>query len=237
MNCTILKMDDQDRIGTIEKYRNGYLEYGYSPKTLGWDKGRQDIRFEILLSFFEWQGKSILDIGCGFGDLNRILLQRNAGNYNYTGIDLVPELIEEGQQQYSQKYIKFINADFLEYTFTQTFDIVVASGIFNHKFSSGQNDLFVERVLKKAYSICKEGIAFDFLSDKVDYRYNHTYHNNPERILGLAYKLSRNVSLRNDYMPFEFCLYVGKDDSFEKTDAIFNVYKQRARKNNLKMDL
>jgi len=103
----------------------------------------------------------------------------------------------------------------------------LASGIFNHKFPSQGNDLFLGGVLKKAWSLCKVGFAFDFLSDKVDYRYDHTYHNNPERILGLGYGLSRNVVLRNDYMPFEFCLYVGKDDSFDRADAVFTAHKLR----------
>ena len=227
MTDTTLKMDDQDRTGTVEKYRKGYAEHGYSPKTLGWDKGRQDIRFKVLLSFFEFRGKSILDIGCGFGDLNRVLSQENGDDYQYLGVDLVGELIDEGRRHYPQENIRFLNADFLEYPFKETFEIVVASGIFNHKFDSGENDLFVDRVLKKAWSLCTEGFAFDFLSDKVDYRYDHTYHNNPERILGLAYELSRNVSFRNDYMPYEFCLYVGKDDSFDRADAIFNIHKKR----------
>jgi SAM-dependent methyltransferase len=221
------KMDDQDRAGTIEKYRKGYAEYGYSPKTLGWEKGRQDIRFEVLLSFFESHEKSILDIGCGFGDLNRVLFRENGGSYRYLGVDLVSELIEEGRRHYPQENIRFLNADFLEFQFKENFDIIVASGIFNHRFDSGGNDLFIERVLKKAWALCTEGLAFDFLSDKVDYRYVHTYHNNPGRILELAYGLSRNVSIRNDYMPFEFALYVGKDDSFDRADAVFNVHKRR----------
>ena len=227
MTDTTLKMDHKDRAGTVEKYRKGYAEHGYSPKTLGWDKGRQDIRFEVLLSFFEFRGKSILDIGCGFGDLNRVLSRKIGDSYQYLGVDLVGELLDEGRRHYPQENIRFLNADFLEYPFKETFNIVVASGIFNHKFDSGENDLFVERVLKKAWFLCTEGVAFDFLSDKVDYRYDHTYHNNPERILGLAYGLSRNVSFRNDYMPFEFCLYVGKDDSFDRADAIFNIHKKR----------
>lgn len=33
------KMDDQDRAGTIEKYRKGYAEYGYSPRPLAGKKG------------------------------------------------------------------------------------------------------------------------------------------------------------------------------------------------------
>lgn len=226
MNNTTLGMDNQDRVGTVEKYRKGYEQHGYSPKALGWDKGRQDIRFKVLLSFFECRGKSILDIGCGFGDLNRVLHRKIGDSYKYLGIDLVGELIDEGRCQYPQENIRFLNSDFLEYPFTETFDIVVASGIFNHKFASGNNDFFVERVLKKAWNLCTEGFAFDFLSDKVDYRHEHTYHNNPEHILRLAYGLSRNVVLRNDYMPFEFCLHVGKDDTFDRTDAIFKTHKR-----------
>jgi SAM-dependent methyltransferase len=217
-------MSESDIAGIINKYSNSYKEHGYSPKALGWDKGRQDIRFEVLLSFFKCQGKSILDIGCGFGDINRVL-SRQAISYNYTGIDLVSELIVEGQRHYPQKNIRFLNADFLEYSFTENFDIIVASGIFNQKFKSGENDYFVEKVFKKAWSLCTNGIAFDFLSDKVDYRHEHTYHNNPERILGIGYTLSRNVALLNNYMPFEFCIYVGKDQSFDKADAIFKAYK------------
>ncbi|QWD13011.1 class I SAM-dependent methyltransferase [Polynucleobacter paneuropaeus] len=223
-------MNNIDRDLTIEKYREGYQKYGYSPKSLGWDKGRQKIRFEILLSFFECAGKSILDIGCGFGDINQTLSQKTSNAYSYFGIDLVDELINEGRSRYQSDHIRFITADFLEYSFTEKFDIIVASGIFNHKFISEDNDKFVEKVLKKAFSLCTEGVAFDFLSDKVDYCHSHTYHNSPERILGLAYKLSRNICLRNDYMPFEFSIFIGKDDHFNPADAIFNVYKKRISK-------
>ena len=225
-----IKMNRYDLAQTVNKYREAYENFGYSPLTLGWDKGRQDIRFETLLSFFECQGKSILDIGCGFGDLNRVLSNKVGIYYDYTGVDIVGELIDEGRRHYDQRNITFLNVDFLEHEFERTFDIVIASGIFNHKFDSGENDLFVDKVFEKAWAICNEGFAFDFLSDKVDYRHSHTYHNKPERILGLAYKLSRNIALRNDYMPFEFCLYVAKNDGFDKDEGVFNSYKKRMSK-------
>ncbi len=222
-----LKIHDSYRDQIVKKYTNNYLKYHYSPKTLGWQKGRQDIRFEILLSFFECKGKKILDIGCGFGDLNRVISKKYGSSYQYLGIDIVDVLVKEGRLRYPQKNINFLNADFLDYSFKSDFDIVVASGIFNLKFDRGTNDLFVKKVLNKAWKICKDGIALDFLSDKVDYKYKHTYHNNPEQILKIAYGLSRNVVLRNDYIPFEFCLFVGKDDSFSKNEVIFNAYKNK----------
>lgn len=68
------------------------------------------------------------------------------------------------------------------------------------------------------------GITFDFLSDKVDYQYEHTFHSSPERILGYVYSKSRNVILRNDYMPFEFSVFIFKDDSFKSEDTVFHRY-------------
>lgn len=45
------------------------------------------------------------------------------------------------------------------------------------------------------------------------------------KILEMAYKLSRNIILRNDYMPFEFSIVIFKDDSFSKEDTLFTKYK------------
>lgn len=73
--------------------------------------------------------------------------------------------------------------------------------------------------------LCSDGLAFDFLSDKVDYRHEHTFHSSPEKVLEIAYKYSRNIVLRNDYMPFEFAIIIFKDDGFDKQDTVFHRYK------------
>ena len=211
---------------TISKYRKLYTKFGYSPKSLGWDKGRQDIRFESLLSFFDCRNKSILDIGCGFGDLNRILQKLYGSEYSYVGLDLVDEFIKEARLRYHGGNIEFILADYLGYNFTERYDIIIGSGIFNNKFVCESNDAFIENVMSKSKFLCNEGFAFDFLSDKVEFKYDHTYHSSPEKVLSIAYSLSRNIVLRNDCLPFEFSLCVYKDDSYEKSDAVFNRYKK-----------
>jgi ubiquinone/menaquinone biosynthesis C-methylase UbiE len=66
-------------------------------KSLGWNKGKQDVRFEILTSQYDFAGKSILDIGCGFGDINLMLNAHYGTNYTYHGIDLVEDLVTEGR--------------------------------------------------------------------------------------------------------------------------------------------
>jgi SAM-dependent methyltransferase len=219
-------LSKQDLENTINNYRNRYLEYGYSPKTLGWDKGKQDIRFEILTSFFNCQNSNILDIGCGFGDLNKTLIQHYGDNYCYFGIDLVEDLIAQAKKIYSKENVQFLIGNFLEKKIDSNIDIVFASGIFNESLEYTNNYIFIEEVMKKSFDIAAKGLAFDFLSDKVDYKKAHTFHSSPEKILSLAYKLSRNVIIRNDYFPFEFSLCIYKDESFDVKDTVFKQFKK-----------
>jgi SAM-dependent methyltransferase len=218
-------MPQKDKDITIERYKKRYLEFGYSPKTLGWDKGKQDLRYHVLFEEFDIENKSILDIGCGFGDAN-LLLKHKTSSYTYVGIDIVEELILEARKKYAdEKYVTFLVEDFLQCELRQQFDIVVASGIFNFKLHNADNYAFIKSFMSKAFGLAKEGVAFDFLSDRVDFQYEHTFHSNPMIILEMAYSFSKNVVLKNNYMPFEFCVTLFKDQSFSKEDTIFGRYK------------
>ena len=220
-----MEMNKTDSEIVINRYIERYQKYGYNPKTLGWDKGKQDLRFNILTSQIDLEGKSICDIGCGFGDLNKYLKQK-LNNYLYFGIDIVDKLIEEARNRYIGRNINFRCGDFLIEDISE-FDYAIASGIFNFKLRNEDNYSYIENVINKAFSISKIGLAFDFLSDKVDFMYEHTFHSSPEKILSIAYKYTRNIILRNDYMPFEFTVILFKDDSFKKEDTIFTAYKNR----------
>ena len=220
-----MKLLKEDQAQIVDRYSNRFKQFGYSPKTLGWDKGKQDIRFTILTSQYNFKDKTILDIGCGFGDFNNILQKKVGDNYRYVGIDIVPVLIEKAKTLYNGNNIQFICDDFLSHNFNEGFDYIIASGIFNFKLSIGSNYSFIENIIKKSFKLCYDGFAFDFLSDKVDYKYEKTFHSSPEKILKTAFKYSRNIVLRNDYMPFEFSLFVFKDDSFKKSDTVFSRYK------------
>ncbi len=61
------------------RYQKRWFKTGYSPFSLGWGKAKQSLRFQKMFEGFEVKGKSILDIGCGFGDLNQYLKIRGGG--------------------------------------------------------------------------------------------------------------------------------------------------------------
>ena len=219
-----MKLHIKDKKEIIKLYNERYQNLGYSPKTLGWKKGKQDLRFEILTSFYNFENKSILDIGCGFGDLNRVLKSK-VSNYEYLGVDLTESLILKAREIYSADNIHFEVGDFLEKEFQEKFDYSIVSGIFNYKLKEMDNYTYVQKVMEKALETSKDGFAFDFLSDKVDFKNEIGFYYSPEKITSIAYKFSKNIILRNDYMPFEFTIFVFKDDSFSQEDIVFRRYK------------
>lgn len=214
---------DLERMQSL--YETRFSEYGYDPRTLGWYKGKQKMRFSILTERFDLSDKSILDIGCGFGDLNCFLKDR-CTSYAYTGVDCVESLIAEAEKRHHNENAEFHLGNFLELELGE-FDYIVASGIFNFKLDNEDNYEYTKKVMEKCWRTSRHGVALDFLSDKVDFiKYEQTFHSNPSVILDFAFGLTRNVVLRNDYAPFEFSVIMFHDERFSPEDTIFSRYKE-----------
>jgi len=219
-----MELSRKDRDDNVSRYSERFQEHGYAPETLGWNKGRQPVRFDVLTEFGDLSGKTILDIGCGFGDLNKTLRAKWGESYTYIGVELVENLVKEARERYPEPNVRFIHGEFLDDAIQVEADVAIASGVFNYRFEDTDNYAFAEATMQKAFALCKDGLAFDFLSDRVDYELPHTFHSNPGRILDMAASLSRNMVLRNDYIPFEFALYLYKDDAFVPEKAVFEKY-------------
>ena len=72
----------------IKVYKKQYIKHGYSPASLGCPKGRQDLRFKSLSKYLK-KG-TLLDFGCGFGDLANYLKKENS-DITYNGCDVVED--------------------------------------------------------------------------------------------------------------------------------------------------
>jgi SAM-dependent methyltransferase len=211
----------------IDAYRRLYAVHGYSPRALGWDKGKQFLRFHQLTSDWDLTGASILDVGCGFGDFVDYLRFMNIQNYTYTGIDLLGEFIAEGKKRYSSPQATFLQAAFEDYDSPSTFDYVIASGVFNLKVEGIDAYEQILRSMTKMFGLSQVALSVDFISSKVDYAHQHNFNSSPETILSMAYGLSRNVILKNNYFPFEFAVTIYRDDSYRKETTIFSTVEAK----------
>ncbi|MBP9185550.1 MAG: class I SAM-dependent methyltransferase [Bacteroidia bacterium] len=214
-------MDKRDIDNTINRYNERLEKFGSSEESLGWTRNNNSLRFEYLIK--EWKdelsGSKICDFGCGFGDLYGFLSSNGVSSINYTGIDINNELVTIGKKRYPNAH--FWIGDILNEPFDQQFDFTFSSGVFNHKLEFSDEIEFTEKCIEKIASFSTKGFAINFLSDKVEYKTLNNHNSSPQKILELCYKYSNNVILRNDYMPFEFTVYVRRDKTIDRTKLIY----------------
>ena len=211
-------MKESEKKATIERYNRRLEVYGYDPRTLGWLKGRQPIRFEALSQIGDLNNSSILDVGCGFGDLYGFLIKKGL-TIKYTGHDINPELIKIAREVYPDAH--FAVKDIEEEEIEDRFDWVFESGVFN--FKSSHSERFVQNMLRSMFELCRKGVAADFVSSYVDFEDKDAYYASPEEIFAFCKTLSRRVVIRHDYMPFEFCMYIYKDDSINERNVFAEI--------------
>ncbi len=215
-------MNPLDRQAFQERYTKRLLEFGHDPRTLGWDKGKQSDRFEALTQLLPIPRLgSVLDVGCGFGDLIPFLRQRGFAG-RYTGIDFVPGLIDVGRSVHPSD--EFIGADFASFSFDQTYDLVTASGIFNARLNGEAQDDSIRSTLAKMFSLANVAVSADFLSAQADMRRPDLSYAAPDEILRFGQSLTRRAALLHHYMPFEFAVYLFKDQRFDNRTLFFPLF-------------
>jgi hypothetical protein len=210
---------------TIDRYNERLKQFGISEKALGWgDKGRSKLRFEILCSEWDIENKTILDYGCGFGDLYQYIKDTRTDNFKYIGVDINNNFVEIGKSRNypnAEFYLVSGNAGEVLAPFENKIDYIVSSGIFNFKLED--NITYIKQTLDLFNKYAVSGFAANFLSDRVDFKAESNYHSNPGQILNLVYEYGNNVILRNDYMPYEFTVFFNKNKEIDKE---LNVYSE-----------
>jgi SAM-dependent methyltransferase len=218
-------MRNEDHHEYIRRYENRLTQYGYSPQTLGWGKiGRQEVRFAVLGErALEMPKSSVLDVGCGFSDLYDFLRERGWSG-SYTGIDIVPALLKVARQRHPGLDIRELDIT----GGTESlgiYDFVIASGVFNAVLTAEDNRTHISNALAAMHARARVAVCADFLSTYVDFQKPGGWHTDPAWAFWIAKQLSRRVSLRHDYMPFEFALFIFRDDSVSER----NMFRQWAK--------
>jgi SAM-dependent methyltransferase len=189
------------------KMGKGLPDYG----VLGWESQEaQNLRFEILFSAVEIDGKSLLDVGCGMGNLLQFLEGKKI-SVTYTGTDILESMIEQAKQK--NPGAVFHHADIFKNNIFKngSFDIVYASGIFN--INLGNNFEFLEKALRQLLDLAGEAVVFNLLHcESRDREDGYSYFHPDEirrMIKGMPDKVGR-LDIIEDYLHNDFTVVCRK---------------------------
>lgn len=188
-------------------YQDKYKKYGVDPRSLCWhEKGAAHQRFRQFWAEIDFNGKSVLDVGCGFGEMAKFLRKRYFG-VSYTGVDIVPEFIKVAVKRYPE--YKFLVRDYLIDPMEEKYDVILASGVLNSNVSD--NLEYRKNAIRVMFDHAKIVLAFNMLgghpAPKKDKESNVWYADSLE-ILEYCMSLTRRVILRANYHPKDFTIFM-----------------------------
>ena len=140
-----------------ESYLRRFRKYGVDPRSLKWQSRKAaEQRYKEIVSGVNFEGKDILDVGCGFGGIIPFI-PSSVNKFSYTGIDLVGEFIAAAGKLYPEQV--FIQGDYFARPLDKKFDIIVANGCLNANLKD--NLRIRKRAIRTMYKNAKEAVIFN----------------------------------------------------------------------------
>ena len=185
-----------------------------SARSVGWFDYLQVLLFEKLFriisgGIYPHEKRTLLDVGCGTGDMCHYLSLFGFLYVDYSGIDILPEMITAARGKYPGKTFK--RADFFSSSFKENYDYIFCSGALNLRTekSFDEHALFVMRFIKKMYDLSAMGCGINLLAaDGRDYfpKDNMFYYADRAEIMDFCGSISGKV--RMDYNEYEYVFTV-----------------------------
>ncbi|HVN66736.1 MAG TPA: class I SAM-dependent methyltransferase, partial [Candidatus Sulfotelmatobacter sp.] len=161
-----------DKAAQIAYFEGLLAEHGDNYKALDWNSPEsQRLRFKILKEIFLYGKRSVnlsvLDVGCGFGDLYGYFKTDgllNKHRISYTGYDIAPGILAVAKKKYPEA--RFEVKDILLDHHVPKHDYLFCSGTFNIRTTERDEHVdFVKEMLFRMYDLCGCGLAVNFLSE------------------------------------------------------------------------
>lgn len=175
------------------------------------DMQKQYYRFSELVHFIgdlQSEDMSILDVGCGNGELLRYLNFRGFRG-TYVGIDFNEGLLEEARRLYPGS--QFLSVEQYDRYEEKSCTYALMSGIFN--LAVGQDDGFVQAVIAKYFAIVERALVFNAVSRYVNFTDEKIFYFDLPATIDFA---ARNVSpvfeIRHGFVPHNFSMCIWKGD-------------------------
>ncbi|MEO6872394.1 MAG: class I SAM-dependent methyltransferase [Chthoniobacterales bacterium] len=193
-----------------------YQEHGDTNRGLGYPKNEGfDARYQVYLDIVPPKnGQShytLLDVGCGTGRLLDLIEASNRGDISYRGVDLSPVLVEAARKKHPQSDILCGDPFDLSELWEARPDYIVFGGIFTCRLQMSETDFtaYMLRLLRLAFRGCRRGVAFNVMSQHVDWQRDDLFHVPFDRMADLLQAhFSRHYLFRADYGLYEYTVYL-----------------------------
>lgn len=195
----------------INLYRNEFKKHGDDPKsTFQNDLVTQYIRFKNLIAPFQHQldYSTIHEIGVGTGSFYNFL-QENNYKCNYSGTEIVPEMVEFVKKKYPK--VKIFLRDILTETCTDKYDFTVLSGVCNLSAHTDKNlwQEFCYQLIKKMFHLASKAISFNFLTTYKTFTDKELFYMDPKAMYDFCMKnLSRYITIDSMSPLYEYTVTV-----------------------------
>lgn len=171
----------------------------YSPEPVGYNTtAEQQFLFQNLIIGLDPTSFSVLDIGCGRGDLYGFLRDIWPDHiFGYTGIDMNPIMCDLGREKYG---LDLINGNF-DNTKLEAHDWVVAGGFFTQRRCETDDadlqKMFID--IDKMYNLANRVVTFNLLSPINNKIHDGFFYVHPGLVMDLLIEKYKFVTVRHNY--------------------------------------
>lgn len=170
-------------------------------------------RFEKILELGNFNGKRLLDVGCGVAGFYKFLKEKGI-MCHYSGVDINPNMIASAREKYPEIKDNLLVLDILEKQLDETFDYVISVGPLNLKFEPLQNMDFTLRLIKEMVRLADIGAAISMTSAFTRKPNDETFYYDPAAVLSETAKFCSNIKMDHTYLPHDFTIFCYKRDLY-----------------------
>lgn len=191
----------------LDPYQRAAQRHGAKFPTLLWaSPATQAARFDAMMRLLDFSARSILDVGCGRGDLADFLIDRRIRWKSYRGIEGVPQLAEAARRKRHPAY-EIVEADFVAQP------ELLGAGVDVVLFSGSLNTIHPKQfygVLERAFEAAGEFVLFNFLCSPDLAAADYLHWHRVETVIQFAQGLSSRVRKLEDYLAGDCTVAIAK---------------------------
>ncbi len=209
---------DTSYMEIISHYENCLNEHKTGAMAVDWkNEESANIRYAVMLDLIPSNKETvrILDFGCGLGGLKNYIDVHKLTHIEYEGLEISKAYAKAARKNHPDVKIHCLDILKDEIKFSE-YDYIILNGIFTRRENMTETQMleYLKNITMRLFPYAKQGIAFNIMSENVDWKNDKLFHPNNTTLTNLICEhLSGHFILRNDYGLYETTCYVYQNPS------------------------